>query len=53
VQVRLQAAGFQPGIIDGRLGPQTQSALRWFQNTKGIRATGELDEATLDALGVR
>src|SRR5215468_4387817 len=52
-QERLQAAGFNPGAIDGALGPQTRDALRWFQNSKGIRATGEPDEVTLDALGVR
>jgi hypothetical protein len=53
VQERLQAVGFTPGTIDGTLGSQTQQALRWFQNTKGLLATGDLDEHTLDALGVR
>ena len=53
VQERLQAEGFNPGTIDGAMGPQTRDALRWFQNTKGLLATGELDEKTLDALGVR
>jgi hypothetical protein len=53
VQERLQAAGVNPGAIDGVLGPQTRNALRLFQNTKGVQATSELDEVTLDALGVR
>ena len=53
VQARLQSAGFNPGTIDGTMGPQTRDALRGFQNTKGLRPTGEPDEATLDALGVR
>ena len=53
VQERLQAASFSVGAIDGVLGPQTREALRWFQNTNGLRPTGEPDEATLDALGVR
>jgi TPR repeat protein len=53
VQERLQAAGFNPGAIDGALGPQTRDALRWFQNTKGLSSAGEIDEKTLDALGVR
>jgi Putative peptidoglycan binding domain len=53
VQQRLQAVGFNPGSIDGAMGPQTQQALRWFQNSKGLRPTGEPDEATLDALSVR
>jgi hypothetical protein len=53
VQERLQAVGFNPGTIDGAIGPQTQQALRWFQNAQGLRATGDLDEPTLNALGVR
>jgi hypothetical protein len=53
VQERLQAVGFNPGTIDGAMGPQTQQALRWFQNAKGLVATGDLDGPTLDALGVR
>jgi TPR repeat protein len=39
--------------VDGPLGPQTQQALRWFQNARGLLATGDLDGPTLDALGVR
>ena len=53
VQERLHAAGFPPGTIDGTLGPQTQQALRWFQNAQGLRITGDLDEPTLSALGIR
>jgi hypothetical protein len=53
VQERLKAVGVNPGPIDGTLGPQTRAALRWYQNTKGLPMTGEIDERTLDALGVR
>jgi Putative peptidoglycan binding domain/Sel1 repeat len=53
VQERLQAAGFSPGLINGEMGAQTRDALRWFQNSKGLLATGDIDEKTLDALGVR
>jgi len=53
VQERLQTIGFNPGTIDGSMGPQTQQALRWFQNTKGLRSSVDLDEPTLNALGVR
>lgn len=52
-QERLHAAGFDPGPPDGTLGPQTREALRRYQHTKGLPATGELDAPTLDALGVR
>jgi peptidoglycan hydrolase-like protein with peptidoglycan-binding domain len=45
--------GYNPGTLDGTLGPQTRDALRWFQNTKGLRSTGDLDEPTLNALGIR
>jgi hypothetical protein len=53
VQERLQAVGFDPGPVDGAFGPKTRDALRWFQNTKGLLPTGDLDEKTLNALGVR
>lgn len=53
VQERLQAVGFSPGTIDGGLGAQTRSALRGFQQSEGLPATGDPDEQTLDALGVR
>src|SRR5262249_26028512 len=53
VQERLQTVGYNPGTIDGAMGPQTQQALRWFQNSKGLRSTGDLDELTLNALGIQ
>ena len=49
-QARLKAAGFDPGPPDGTLGPKTREALRQYQRTKGLPATGELDAQTLDAL---
>lgn len=45
-QARLENLGFHPGAIDGRLGPETTSALTAFQRKHGLDATGELDEAT-------
>src|SRR5262249_58405396 len=53
VQERLQTVGYNPGTIDGSMGPQTQQALRWFQNAQGLKTTGDLDESTLNALGIR
>jgi len=53
VQERLQAAGFAPGPLDGRLGPQTRTALRQYQQRKGLRVTGTLDTQTLEALRIR
>jgi hypothetical protein len=53
VQERLQVGGYNPGPLDGALGRQTREALRGFQKAKGLRPTGELDAATLNALGVQ
>ena len=52
VQERLQAAGFAPGPLDGRLGPQTRAALRHYQQRKGLRTTGSPDSQTLKALRI-
>jgi hypothetical protein len=49
-QERLKAAGFHPGPIDGVLGPQTRAALRRYQASQGLPATGALDEATRQGL---
>lgn len=46
VQEHLKAAGFDPGPVDGSMGPQTQQALREFQEAQGLPATGRLDEET-------
>jgi hypothetical protein len=49
-QERLKAAGFNPGPIDSVLGPQTREALRRYQASQGLPATGMLDEATRQVL---
>jgi anion transporter len=51
-QERLTQLGFAPGPLDGRLGPQTDSALRRFQAASGVPVSGRLDRATIEALGV-
>jgi hypothetical protein len=50
VQEQLQQAGLNPGPIDGVLGPRTKAALRRYQASQGLPATGVLDEATRQAL---
>jgi peptidoglycan hydrolase-like protein with peptidoglycan-binding domain len=50
VQELLKDAGFNPGPIDGILGPRTKGALRRYQASQGLPATGALDEATRQAL---
>ena len=53
VQEHLKAAGFDPGRLDGIMRPDTHDAIRSFQNAKGLQPTGEPDDATFDALGIR
>lgn len=52
-QERLKNAGFDPGPIDGSLGPRTRATLRQYQAKNGLPETGELDDATLNALGTQ
>lgn len=49
-QVILDHLGFAPGILDGRSGRSLTAALEGFQSVRGLPETGELDEATLNAL---
>lgn len=49
-QVVLERAGFAPGVIDGKMGISTKNALKGFQESRGLSVTGELDEATKQAL---
>lgn len=52
IQQKLNQLGYDAGHVDGAMGPQTQSALRNFQEATGIEPTGTLDFLTLSALGV-
>jgi len=36
LQIRLTAAGFDPGGVDGLLGPKTRAAVRAFQKSAGL-----------------
>jgi hypothetical protein len=49
-QERLKAAGFDPGPLDGWLGPRTREALGRYQASQGLPPTGELNEATRQVL---
>ena len=49
-QERLNALGYNVGTPDGSIGPRTAAAIRSFQSSKGLKVTGQLDTATLDAL---
>jgi peptidoglycan hydrolase-like protein with peptidoglycan-binding domain len=52
VQEALKGNGFDPGTADGVIGPKTNQAIRDFQKSKNLQATGRIDERTASALGV-
>ena len=51
VQRGLAAAGFDPGPPDGVFGAGTRAAVRGWQASRGVTATGYLDAAAAQALG--
>jgi len=53
IQALLKNSGFDPGPIDGIMGPRTQGAIRQFQNKNGLPETGLIDDKILDAFGVK
>lgn len=54
VQAKLNSLGMAspPLAVDGLLGPLSEAAIKTFQTSKKIAATGVLDAATIKALGV-
>ena len=51
-QEKLRSLGFEVGEVAGVLDPRTAKALQAFQRTRRLAVTGELDTATLRALGL-
>ena len=49
-QEQLKAAGFNPGPVDGHMGPETRAALRDYQAAHKLPQTGKLDRATQKSL---
>lgn len=45
-QVLLDVLGFSPGVIDGREGMSLTNAVKGFQEARGLKVTGKLDNAT-------
>lgn len=52
VQTKLKAGHMYTGRIDGLWGPLTHRAVTRFQEKNNLQATGDLDEATLQAMNV-
>jgi lipoprotein-anchoring transpeptidase ErfK/SrfK len=50
IQVALANHAMSPGSIDGLMGSQTRAAVRAFQESQSLPATGNLDETTLARL---
>lgn len=46
IQRALKLAGFNPGPIDGKLGPRTRGAIKDFQTAKGLAADGKVGPNT-------
>lgn len=44
---RLEQLGMKPGKVDGRFDEKTRAALRRFQDARGLRVSGFLDEQTV------
>ncbi|MGH6622041.1 MAG: peptidoglycan-binding domain-containing protein [Alphaproteobacteria bacterium] len=52
VQTKLKEQGHDVGEADGKMGPKTMAGLKAFQQSKNMKATGQLDQQTMAALGV-
>lgn len=52
IQAALQQLGFDPGPVDGLIGPQTQAAVEGYQAKNGL-AVGGLTLETLQELDIR
>ncbi|MDD5198544.1 MAG: peptidoglycan-binding domain-containing protein [Terrimicrobiaceae bacterium] len=53
VQTKLTRLGYYDGAADGAWGSQTAAGVRRFQVAQKLRVTGELNPATLNALGIK
>jgi hypothetical protein len=51
-QMELNKRGFNAGPQDGVWGPETESAIRDFQRSRGLEVTGRLNDRTMKELGV-
>ena len=50
IQQGLRTEGFDPGAPDGLFGPRTRTAIREWQEARGVPPTGYLDSVDVDLL---
>lgn len=46
IQIALKNAGYNPGVIDGKMGKQTKEAIRLFQRNNSLMVTGKVGKKT-------
>ena len=51
IQAALKNAGFDPGKVDGKMGPRTRQAIKDFQKSKGLVPDGVVGPKTWNLLG--
>ncbi|MBS1180197.1 MAG: podJ 2 [Proteobacteria bacterium] len=51
-QAVLSSLGFDAGPADGKMGRKTRDAIAAFQTSRDLPATGEIDKALIEALGM-
>jgi peptidoglycan hydrolase-like protein with peptidoglycan-binding domain len=52
IQTRLRALNFYSGAVDGVWGESTQAAIERFQQGRGLQPNGQLNPATISAMGL-
>jgi hypothetical protein len=52
-QQLLAELGFDPGPIDGFMGPRTRAAIEAFQEAQSIDVTGEMTRSLIDLLAIQ
>lgn len=52
IQERLRSLGFYTGGVDGVWGQSTQNAIQQFQQNRGLQPNGQLNTATVTAMGL-
>jgi peptidoglycan hydrolase-like protein with peptidoglycan-binding domain len=52
VQQDLANQGYNPGPVDGVMGPSTSNAIAMYQGDHGLSPTGQITGPLLDSLGL-